>query len=68
MLVIGHLIAHTNHELNGWIARVMKIEGNDLHVRISSDTSGQWEEVWNLAHTNAGLQQGEYYILGKCHD
>lgn len=66
--MIGHLIGHTDHQINGWIARVVEINDNDMKVVISSDQGGQWEETWNLEHTQAGLRNGEYYILGKCND
>lgn len=65
--MVGHLIAHVNNE-NEWIAKVLGIEGNDLRVRVTSDHGGNWEETWNLASINAGLNEGEYYIVGKVND
>ena len=62
----NHLIAHVDAD-EQWIAKVLDVEGNDLKVRISSDTGGVWFETWNLAHTEAGLNQKIYYIIGKCH-
>ena len=67
MLVEGHIIAHVKSK-DEWLARIIKIDGNDLHVRISNVNDGQWQEVWDLAHTEAGLRQNEYYIVGKCND
>lgn len=67
MLTEGHIIAHSKSE-EEWLARIIKIEGNDLHVRISNIRDGQWEETWNLAYTEAGLNDKTYYIVGKCHD
>lgn len=65
MIGPGHIIAHTDSTTNNWLARVLSVNGNDLAVEISSDTSGVWYEMWNYQHTLAGLRHGEYYIVGK---
>lgn len=62
--MVGHLIAHTNNE-NEWLAKVLEVNGSDLRVSISSDYGDKWEETWNLADTQAGINNGEYYIVGK---
>jgi hypothetical protein len=43
-------------------ATVNRIEGNDLHVTVASETSGTWEEVWNREHSEAAAERGEYLI------
>lgn len=66
-LLINHLIAHANLE-NNCIAKVLEISGNDLKVQITNGTNRSWVETWNLSHTQAELKEGEYYIMGLCHD
>ena len=68
MISVNTLIAQIESEENTWIARVIEINGNDLKVKISSDTGARWFETWNLAHTETGLNNKTYYIVGKCHD
>ena len=44
---------------------VISVRGNDNHlgVRITSKTSGIWEEDWNLEHTLSGFKDGTYLAL-----
>ena len=39
---------------------VEAIENNDLHVTLTKDGT-TWTEVWNLEHTIAGFQRGDYF-------
>jgi len=69
MITVGMLIQYTQAD-NEWIAKVLEIDedANELEVFITSVTSGQWAETWNLAHTRSAFDQGEYVSIGKCDD
>jgi len=69
ILVVGTIIRHHNPE-GEWVAKVLEIdeEANELKVYITSTTSGQWHETWNLAHTRSGFEQGTYESIGTCDD
>lgn len=56
---VGMIIKHIDAVCN-WTAEFIRIEGNDLHAIIRSETSGSWPETWNLEHTEVGLKNGEY--------
>lgn len=56
---VGMILKHTSPDCN-WTAEFTRIDGNDLFAILRSDTSGSWQETWNLAHTESGMRSGEY--------
>lgn len=43
---------------------VFDIQGNDLHVHLEKGNS-KWCEVWNLEHTKAGFERGDYFSMSE---
>ena len=69
IIVTGTVLQHTHD--SEWFARVLEIreDANEAEMYISREQGGDgWIETWNLAHTRAGLDQGEYKVIGKCTD
>ena len=68
-IVKGTVLQHTHDP--AWVARVLEIreDANEAEMYISREEGGDgWIETWNLAHTRAGLNHGEYVIIGRCSD
>ena len=52
-----------------WIARVLAIDAIDMHVLITQDCDGSTHtEVWKVIEVDEKIKNGEYYIVGKCHN